>query len=124
MLPLFFKKFTEMKNLIVLTGIILIVFNTLIGLIISKYSPFNYILVDFSLLISTFIIYFFSNSNISIGYKIGLSVLFSITGFIKLICCIISPQSFQNNFFIATVLAFITFEIFCVIIALAMKKFQ
>jgi hypothetical protein len=69
-----------MKNLLLIAGFILIVLNTLIGLMISKYSPFNYLMVDLSLLISTVLIYLFSNSNISDGYKIGLTVLFAITG--------------------------------------------
>ena len=76
-----------MKNLLLLiAGFILIVLNTLIGLMISKYSPFNYLMVDLSLLISTVLIYLFSNSNISDGYKIGLTVLFAIIALQEIVC--------------------------------------
>ena len=79
-----------MKKLLLIAGFILIVLNTLIGLMISIYSPFNYLMVDLSLLISTVLIYLFSNSNISDGYKIGFTVLFTITGLAKVVCSIVA----------------------------------
>jgi hypothetical protein len=112
-----------MKNLLLVAGFILIVLNTLIGLMISKYSPFNYLMVDLSLLISTVLIYLFSNSNISDGYKIGLTVLFAITGLAKVVCSIVAPQYFQDNFLIVVVIGLICFEVLCLISAFAMKKF-
>ena len=112
-----------MKKLLLIAGFILIVLNTLVGLMITKYSSFNYLMVDLSLLISTALIYLFSNSNISDGYKIGLTVLFSITGLVKVVCSIAAPQHFQDNFLMVVVLGLITFEALCLMTAFAMKKF-
>ena len=120
--PLFIIWF-EMKNLLIIAGFILIVLNTLIGLMISQYSPFNYLMVDLSLLISTVLIYLFSNSNISDGYKIGLTVLFAITGLAKVVCSLVAPQHSQDNFLIVVVLGLISFEALCLLSAFAMKKF-
>ena len=113
-----------MKKLLLIAGFILIVLNTLIGLIISKYSQFNFLMVDLSLLISTVLIYLFSNSIISDGYKIGLTVLFSITGFAKVVCSIVAPQQLKDNLLIVVVLGLISFEILCFLSAFAMKKFS
>ncbi len=112
-----------MRNLLIITGIMLILLNTIIGLIISKYSPFNYLMVDFSILLSTILIYLFSNSNISTGYKIGLTVLFLFIGLIKIILSIIAQPHFQDNLYIVSVLGILTFEITCLLSAFAMKKF-
>jgi FtsH-binding integral membrane protein len=90
---------------------------------LSKYSSFNYLMVDLSLLISTALIYLFSNSNISDGYKIGLTFLFTITGLAKVICSIAAAQHFQDNFLILIVLGIISFEALCLMSAFAMKKF-
>ena len=90
---------------------------------ITKYSSFNYLMVDLSLLISTILIYLFSNSNISDGYKIGLTVLFTITGLAKVVCSIVAPQHFQDNFLIIVVIGLICFEVLCLMSAFAMKKF-
>lgn len=112
-----------MKNLLLLAGFILIVLNTLIGFIISWYSTFNFLMVDFNLLISTLLIYLFSNSNISIGYKIGLNVLFSITGFLKVVFSILTMPNFQDNLLIVIILGLISFELLCLMSAFAMRKF-
>lgn len=112
-----------MKNLLIVTGIMLIFLNTIIGLIISKYLPFNYLMVDFSVLISVILIYLFSNNSVSTGYKIGLTVLFLFTGLIKIIFCVISPPHFQDNLYVVTILGIVTFEITCLLTAFAMRKF-
>lgn len=112
-----------MKNLLIVTGIILIILNTIIGLMITNYLKFNYLMVDLSILISTILIYVFSNSNISTGYKIGLTVLFFFTGLIKVILSIIAQPHFQDNLYLVTILGIITFEITCLLSAFAMKKF-
>ena len=112
-----------MKNLLLIAGFILIMLNTLIGLMISKYSPFNYLMVDLSLLLSTVLIYLFYNSNISDGYKIGLTVLFAITGLAKVVCSLAAPQHFQDNLLIVVVLGLISCETLCLLSAFAMKKF-
>jgi FtsH-binding integral membrane protein len=112
-----------MKKLLLLSGFIFIVLNTIIGLLISNYSTFNFLMVDLSLLISTILIYLFSNSNISDGYKIGLTFLFALTGLMKVVFSIISPQHFHDNVFIIFVLVIISFEILCLFSAFAMKKF-
>lgn len=91
---------------------------------ISKYSPFNYLMVDLSILISTILIYLFSNSNISDGYKIGLTVLFAITGLAKVICSVAAPQHFLDNILIVGVFGLISFEILCLMSAIAMRKFS
>jgi FtsH-binding integral membrane protein len=113
-----------MKNLLIVTGIILIILNTIIGLIVTKYSPFNYLMVDFSVLISTILIYLFSNSNVSTGYKIGLTTFFSFTGLIKIILSIIAQPHFQDNLYLTTILGIIAFEIICLLSAFEMKKFE
>jgi FtsH-binding integral membrane protein len=112
-----------MKNLLLVTGFILIILNTLIGLLISKYLLFNYLMVDLSLVISTSLTYLFANSNISDGYKIGLTSMLTLTGLIKVVCCIITSPYFQNNVLIVTFLVVTAFEILCLISAFAMKKF-
>ncbi len=112
-----------MKNLLIVTGIILIILNTIIGLLITNYLKFNYLMVDFSILISTVLIYLFSNTNISTGFKIGLTIFFLFTGLIKIILSVIAQPQFQDNLYLVTILGIITFEITCLFSAFAIKKF-
>ena len=86
-----------MKRTILMTGTVLLLFNTLIGLIISVYPPFNCIMADLSIAISTALIYSAASSRLDDGYKIGLTWLFLFTGFARTICCIVLPQEADNN---------------------------
>ncbi|MBF2708332.1 hypothetical protein [Flavobacterium soyangense] len=113
-----------MKNLFLIIGVILILLNTLTGILISTYHPFNYLMVDFSILFSTFLIYLFSNSNISTGYKIGLTAIFILTGLIKIVFCLVSSPQLQDNFLMISVLGILAFEITCIISAFTMRKFS
>lgn len=113
-----------MKNLLLIAGLILIILNTLVGLLISQYMPFNYWMVNFSLLLSTVLVYVFSNSNISAGYKIGLNLLFGITGLIKVICLIAAEPHIKDNILIVMFLGLSAFEIVCLFSAFAMRKFS
>ncbi|MDR2126514.1 MAG: hypothetical protein LBP63_06775 [Prevotellaceae bacterium] len=106
-----------MKNLIIFIGIVLLAFNTLIGLIISGYEPFNYLSADASIILSTGLIYFLATGKIDDGLKIGLSVLFSITGMARTVCCIVLPQSSENNVLLIAAVGILLFEIGCFAVA-------
>lgn len=113
-----------MKNLFLIAGFLLIALNTAIGLLLSVYSSFNFLLVDFSLLTTTLIIYFFSNSNLAAGFKIGLTLLFSILGLMKVVCGVFAPQIYTDNLFLVFLLLIFTIEVLAFIAAFAMKKFS
>ena len=46
-----------MKNIFLVGGILAILFNSLIGLIVTKYPPFNWLLADVSIFITAGLIY-------------------------------------------------------------------
>jgi hypothetical protein len=102
-----------MKNLIIIIGALLIVFNTLIGLIVSSYEPFNYLSANASIILTTGLMCFLANSKISDGFKIGLTFLFSFTGVARTICCIMLPQNSENKILLIIAMGILMFEIGC-----------
>jgi hypothetical protein len=102
-----------MKNLIIAIGAILVVFNTLVGLIISGYEPFNYLLVNVSIILTTGLIYLLAASKIDNGFKIGLAFLFTLAGIARAVCCVVQPQSAENNVLLIAVVGILLFEIAC-----------
>jgi hypothetical protein len=111
-----------MKNLIIIIGAILLLFNTLNGLIIGGYEPFNYLLTDASIILSTGLIYFLAAGKTDDGFKIGLVFLFSITGMARAICCIALPQNSENNMLLIIAAGIFLFEIGCFAVAQALSK--
>ena len=97
-------------------------FNTLAGLIISAYKPFNYLLTDLSVILTTTFIFILVSSKIDDGFKIGLSVLFSITGITRFILLVFISQQFENNGLLIGVVGVLILEIICLTLAFAAKK--
>ena len=111
-----------MKNVVLIIGVILLAFNTLAGLIISVYSPFNYLMADLSILLTAVIIWWLAVSNYSGAIKIGLTVLFSVTGFARMICMIITSATWENNILILVGMGILMFELVCMAGALFVDK--
>ena len=102
-----------MKKLTLVTGFILLLFNTLIGLIISAYPTFNFMVADVSIILSTALLYVNGSIKLDDGYKIGLSWLFLFTGLARLICCIALPNYTENNIVLLLIIGVVLFELFC-----------
>lgn len=86
-----------MKNSILLIGGIIAFLNTVIGLVASGYSGFNMVFADVSILISTGIIYYLFQSTIADGFKIGLGLVFFITGLVRFLSAVFSSEDIEDN---------------------------
>jgi hypothetical protein len=106
-----------MKKTILIIGILLIILNTLIGTMSSGYQQNNIVLVDLSLILSTGLIYGLFESKLADGFKIGLTVLFLITGFIRMLVALFSNENVTDNFSIIILLVILTFEIICFVVS-------
>jgi len=111
-----------MKNSILLIGGLLVLINTAMGLILSSYKPFNMVLADASILLTTGLIYSALKSTMADGFKIGFTVLFSVTGLVRFICAVVSPEQFKDNFSVLVFLIFFALEGACLIIGNSMKN--
>lgn len=98
-----------MKNSFLVLGGLLLLINTTIGLVFSSYKPFNMALADVSIVLSTALIYGAYKSIMADGFKIGFTVLFAITGLIRFVCSVVSPEQLKDN------IAFLVFIIFLAI---------
>jgi hypothetical protein len=103
-----------MKNLILITGFLAIVLNTLFGLILSSYTTQNFLLANLSLLLSTGILYVLAAKKITHGYQIGLSMLFSLTGTLRFFSVVFAPSTWEDNIWFIVALSILVFEVACV----------
>ncbi|MDR0828556.1 MAG: hypothetical protein LBN95_00380 [Prevotellaceae bacterium] len=111
-----------MKNLILIIGSLLIVLNTLIGLIITDYAVLNFLLANISIAISTAIIYFVAISKIADGFKIGLTAFCFFAGIARCLCVAFAPSVLKDNALLLVVLGLLFFEVICVATAKILSK--
>ena len=106
-----------MKNVSLVAGIVLVVLNTMIGIILRAYSDFNMVFVDLSLILSTGIIYYLLNNPIADGFKIGAGFFLLIGGILRVILAILSPNQLENNVLLILFISFLSLEIIVIFIA-------
>lgn len=111
-----------MKNIILITGILLIVVNTIIGLLISNYLLFNWLSVDAVLITNIILLYSLAtDGNISNGFKISLLFVFSILCITSIVLAIKSPQLFKDNYYIIAFILILIGEVILYLIARNIK---
>jgi hypothetical protein len=89
-----------MSKIIIYLGSLFVLVNTIIGLLISNYLIFNWLSVDFILIINTILLSKLSNDNISNGYKISLSFICPFLCFVSIVLAVLSPEKFKDNFYL------------------------
>ena len=111
-----------MTKIILSIGSLLIIVNTIIGLLLSKYLSFNWISVDIVLIINTILLYKVSTSKIiSNGFKISLSLVFPLLGIISIILAILSADKYKDNYYLIAFILILLIEISFYLIAKSIK---
>jgi hypothetical protein len=110
-----------MSKIIIYLGSLFVLVNTIIGLLISNYLIFNWLSVDFILIINTILLSKLSNDNISNGYKISLSFICPFLCFVSIVLAVLSPEKFKDNFYLIGFIFIMLIEVSLFLIAKNLK---
>ena len=113
-----------MKNLYLIIGLILISINSIIGLIFTNYSSFNWLVSDLIILINILFLFLFSNSKISDGFKFSIPFIYVITGLTTFILSINLEKKIENNFILSSILILVSVQIILFIITNSLKTIK
>ena len=105
-----------MKRLIILTTIILLVVNGLLGLILTAYQSTNVYLNSAVILLSGIVIWAVSSMHLKDAFKISLTSLFAVVGGIEYILGFFAPSKWNNNWFAILVIVVLAIEIIFVLL--------
>lgn len=111
-----------MKNIFLIIGILLVLINTAFGFVLASYEPFNMWLANGSIMLSAALLYGTYASPMADGFKIGFTLFFSITGFVRLICSVVSSDQLENNFAFLFFIVLIAIEVLCFFIGYGLSK--
>nr|WP_315142042.1 hypothetical protein [uncultured Flavobacterium sp.] len=110
-----------MAKIILNFGCLLFVVNTLFGLIISSYSPLNWVVVDAILSINILLLYKISTSKMNNGFKVSLSFIFPSLGMISTVLAVLSPDKLKDNYYLIGFIFILFIEITFYLIAINLK---
>ena len=105
-----------MKRLIILTTIILLVVNGLIGLILTAYQSVNVYLNSTVILLCGIVLWIVSSTHLKDAFKISLTCLFAFIGIIEYILGFFAPTEWSNNWFAILVITVFAIEIIFVLL--------
>ena len=113
-----------MKKYIIIIGLVLLVFNTVIGLLISAYSNFNILLVDTNIIFSFALFMVLDGLKIESTYKITLAIIFIFTGIVRILAALSSADILQNNPVVIGILIVLAIEILVTLIFHSLKRIE
>ena len=109
------------KTSILITTII-VVANTLAGLILSGYSTFHMIVSNVNILSSGFLLTYVFKSTAILPLKVGATSYLLISGFIRFLVALFSPDRLKDNYALVTLIVLIALELICLVIVNAIDK--
>lgn len=86
-----------MKSISLIVGGILVAVNLLFGLLLSSYSSFNMWFTTVVLILTTIFVYVVNATRINDAAKVAFSILLPLSGGIKLVLGIVSPERIEDN---------------------------
>jgi ABC-type lipoprotein release transport system permease subunit len=118
-----FHKTYSMRNIFTYIGLILILLNSLIGLISSSYSTFNWVTNDVILLLNTVLISLVANSKQKDGFKISFSFLLPVIGLVQLILGSMMMNQFEDNHKLIFIICLFMIQLFFVLLGKVFSKY-
>ncbi len=106
-----------MKHLNFIFGGILVVFNVLIGIIVSSYSTFNLSLTSGVIVLSFALIEILKHSKLRDAFRVSLTVIFAFLMIVCLILGVLSPETFKDNGYIIAIIAILAVEVIILLTA-------
>jgi hypothetical protein len=111
-----------MKNITLITGIILTIANLLFGSILSVYPAFNTGLNCGVIIVTTALLYILKSITLKDGYYISLYIIFGILGFIEFVLGLFAPQRYTDNWYLISIILIVAFEAIVLVITNIVSK--
>ncbi len=105
-----------MKKTILILGGLALVFNVLLGLLLSKYSYFNMAVNSGVIALNTALLFSLYALHMRDAFRISFSFLFAFFAIIEIILGCLMPQPLQDNGYLITLLVLLFFEITLIVV--------
>ena len=105
-----------MKNIYLIIGLLLVLVNSFIGLILTDYQTYNWILSDAIIIVNTLLLQYISRSEINDGFKVSMTLIFPIIGLISFLMSLNLEEKFENNISFIGILILVSLQFVFLII--------
>ena len=109
------------KTSVLITTIIVIA-NTLAGMILSGYTTFHMVISNVNIISSGLLLTYVFRSNTMLPLKIGATSYLILSGFIRFLVALFSPDRFQDNYALVILIILFALELICLVIVNTIEK--
>ena len=113
-----------MKKVILISGVILLVVNILLGLIISAYALLNVGINCGVIALTTALIYSLNIVRLKDAFVVSFTILFSLLGFAEFLMGLFAGDKLENNWWLILVIISTAFELIVLLIATKVSKIK
>lgn len=93
-----------MKRIIILSTIVLLIMNLLLGAILSSYGNVNLAISSTVVMITGLLLYLADMIFLRDGYKVSLMLLFLVSGLLEFILSLIAPNCLVDNWWLMLII--------------------
>ena len=106
----------------ILITVIIVIANTLAGIILSGYSTFHMLIANINIISSGLLLTYVFEKTQVLPLKIGATSYLILSGFIRFLVALFSPNRFEDNYALVILIILIALEIICIVIINAIEK--
>ena len=112
-----------MKNTFIYTGILILLLNSVVGLIVSAYDVFNWMVNDGVIVFNTILLMSLAVSKIKDGFKFGLSILFMALSIVEFVIGLFLENSFNDNWLLILMLVAVLVQVASMVVVRSLSKY-
>ena len=112
-----------MKNTFIYTGILLLLLNSVVGLIVSTYDAFNWMVNDVVIVFNTLLLISLTFFKIKEGFKFGISFLFMALSIVEFVLGLFIENSFIDNWLLILMLIAVLIQVASMVVVRNLSKY-
>lgn len=118
----FTKYLIIMKQFSLLSTVLFVILNILLGVGIQDYEPYNVILSSSVLVGNLIIVLVLLNLRLKDAFKVSLCTLFPVMTVTEFVLAVLAPYSFYDNWFIISIMALLSLQIILLLVTTVISK--
>lgn len=113
-----------MKNVTLISGVILLIVNLLLGLVISAYDSFNVGVNCCVIALTTVLVYSLKVIRLKDAFVASFTILFFLMGLVEFVLGLFAGSKLEDNWWLALIIISMAFELIALLIATTVSKLK
>jgi|GEM_PF-3199152 len=111
-----------MKSILLVTTLVVLLINLLLGLVLQIYPLFNMGIECVIIVYSALLLFALQYAHFDIAFRIALSFIFAFLAVVNLVLGLVSPPKFEGNYYVVVIILIAAFKAVFMAVANVISK--